>query len=278
MINEQSFKCVLLMISLLITQVTVAQQTLLLDKNIILEGNTTDMPERYVDNIDNGVITTYVFHSVLKQENPSDRNTYYLKIPGFGLSLEEGTPTVPMRWDSYVVPDNSICSISIIDSNYVEVPIALAPAIEPHIISSVEEDDSNIKNIKPYVGFYPKAITATSLKTYGNNSIIDVQLCPVQYDNNNKIARIFKRITYKIVFENQGNEIQRQIIKGIKTDDTYLNNTCLNVIQDKSKSVVSSSPLNGERNDYLIISCSKYRDAAFRFAKWKGMLGFSTHI
>ena len=153
MTNEQYFKvrqCVLLMISLLITQVTVAQQTLLLDKNIIIEGNTTDMPERYVDNIDNGVITTYIFHSVLKQVNPSDRNTYYLKIPGFGLSSEEATPTVPMRWDSYVVPDNSICHISVIDSDYVEVPITLAPAIEPHIISSEEENDTNMNIIKPY--------------------------------------------------------------------------------------------------------------------------------
>jgi len=279
--NKQSFKtrrCVLLMISLLITQVTITQQTLLLDNNIILEGNTTDMPERYVDNIDNGVITTYVFHSLLKQVNPSDRNTHYLKIPGFGLTSEETRPTVPMRWDSYVVPDNSICRISVIDSDYVEVPIVLAPATEPHVISSVEEEYSNVKFIKPYEGFYPKTITATSLKKYGNNSIIDVQLCPIQFDNNNRIARIFKRITYKIVFENQGNEKQYPVIKGFKTDDTYLNNTCLNVIQDKSKRTVSSRSLNGERNDYLIISCSKYREAAFKFAKWKGMLGFSTHI
>lgn len=105
-------QCVLLMvICLQMTQVTLAQQTLLLDKNKMTEGNKTSMPERFIDNINKGVMITYVFHSVLKQVNPSNRNTYYLKIPGFGLSSEESTPTVPMRRDSYAVPDNSICRV-----------------------------------------------------------------------------------------------------------------------------------------------------------------------
>ncbi len=280
MSNERYLRirqCVLLMtIGLQMPQVTEAQQTLLLDKNIIIEGNATDMPERHIDNIDNGVITTYAFHSVLKQENSSDPNTCYLKILGFGLSSEKSTPTVPMRRDSYAIPDNSICRVSVVDSNYVEIPIALAPAIEPHIITSIKKEDSKVSTIKPYEGFYPKAVTSTSLSKYGKNSIINVQLCPIQYDYSNKIARIFKKITYKIVFEKQGNDKQKQIVNKNRLYDTYLSNTCLNVTPNNSER--SAGSLTSERKDYLIISCSKYRETAFKFARWKGMLGFSTHI
>ena len=255
--NKQYIKirqCLLLIIiCLLITQVTVAQQTLMLDENIILEGNTTDMPERFIENFDNGVNTTYVFHSVLKQVNPSDWNTYYLKIPGFGLSSEESTPTVPMRCDSYAVPDNSVCRVSVIDSNYVEIPILLAPAIEPHIITSIEKENSKVNTIKPYEGFYPKAITSSSLSKYGNNSIIDVQLCPIQYDYSNKIARIFKKITYEIVFEKQGNDKEKPIINNSKFYDTYLSNTCLNITPNNSERSSGSQTSERKRlSDHLM--------------------------
>lgn len=270
-------RCVLMvMIGMLMAQLSLAQQTLLLDKVTITEGNTAEMPERIVENIEDGVITTYVFHSLLKQRNPLDNSTFYLKIPGFGLNTEEFTPAFPMRRDSYVVPENMTCSVFVVDSSYVEIPMALAPATPPQIISNSIQDKNEVCQIKAYEGFYPQQITSSSMEKYGNSPIMNVQLCPVQYNYNNKTVRIYKKITYKIHFIGYDKKVVSKNLGG--KYDAFINNTCINAVRDNLIKSTSTDSSIETRNDYLIISTSKYKDAVFAFAKWKGMLGFNTHI
>lgn len=280
MINIINYKILpyafIVIFGLLKLETSVAQQTLILAQNVVLEGNTTEMPFRSIEKTSNGTITTYLFHSILIQENPYDRTTNFIKIPGFGLNAEESMPTVPIRWDSYAMPENAKFKVSVIDSSYVDVPITLASSIHPHVIASTIDRSTSITSIKPYEGLYPKDIISASSMKYGEKSIVDVQICPIQYNYRRKTARVYKKISYKVEFVGKCKLVPQN--EEMHNYDAFMDNICLNVTLEDSKRTVNNSFITMTNNDYLILSTPKYKEATFKFAKWKGMLGFNTHI
>lgn len=269
---------------LLITAITsissLAQQTTDLPSGLVIDSIKRQMPYRDVVLHEDGIVVTYTFDNVIKQRNYEMDGTEILKIPGFGLSHQEGLPCLPLRWDTFVIPDRQNCSIEVIDSCFIELDINISPSKELDVVSAKSESPKGIIPIHSYNGFYPKCpIDSLYLQEYGNNFILNVCVLPIMYDYRNKKARVFSKLSYKVKYANT-------LIKTSQTPtkkDNYLYNTTLNYpvlynsVASKSRGSSAKSAYQ-ERVDYLIVSISEYSDAVSRFAEWKRLLGFNTHV
>lgn len=260
-----------------------AQQTILLPQGEITTEILKEMPYRDVIQQNDGIVVTYTFGSVIKMNNPEIEGTDYLKIYGFGLTHEVGKPCVPMRWDSFVIPDSTNYSIEIVESSFIETDIELPPASELDIISEEETQRKKTIPIIPYKGDYPQTvINSPYVQRYGNAFILNVCISPILYDYEHNIAKICSKITYKIRYNSD--KLNSQLIisqKQQKLKDSYLYNTTLNYpvsIEEMKLSRTLGAGPTRDRNDYLIISISEYSESVKRFANWKKLLGFNTHI
>lgn len=270
-------KSILFIATVLSWQVTIAQHTVVLSTGEWTEGIKIEMPQRQIENVDDGTIVTYLFNSIAMYPNSVMPNTYYLKVGGFGVNQTEEQPAVPMRWDSFTIPEGALFEISVLDSSFVDIPIPITPASAPDIISIKEQSPKVLKAVKPFKGMFPQKIALySSSKKYRNNSIISVCVCPVQYDYINKIARIYTKLKYKISYTDncQKAELKTKAISLSDRIDPFLNNTTLNYCPPISKARSTQQI----RKDYLILSIPQYANAVNRFADWKRTLGFNVHV
>lgn len=256
-------------------------KTVDLNSGKVIDGSKAVMPSRDVDINEKSIVVTYSFNSAVVHPNPRMEGTKFLKIQGFGLNTVEGEPALPVRWDSFVLPCDTKYDIIVIDSSYVEIPIALTPAREPDVITSKGDSEKEWKPIRPYIGWFPKNLAyLSSSQTYKDNVILNVGVCPVQYDYENEKARIYTKIVYAINNINSGKIKENNYQKEAKIGelDNFLYNTTLNygsfISKDKQDRTIPTSL----QRDYLIISISEYAEAVNRFANWKRLLGFTTHI
>lgn len=256
-------------------------KTVDLNSGKVIDGSKAVMPSRDVDINEKSIVVTYSFNSAVVHPNPRMEGTKFLKIQGFGLNTVEGEPALPVRWDSFVLPCDTKYDIIVIDSSYVEIPIALTPAREPDVITSKGDSEKEWKPIKPYNGWFPQNLTSlASSQKYKDNVILDVRVCPVQYNYEEGRARIYTKIVYSVNNINSGNikEFFNQKDSKIRKIDSYLYNTTLNYGCSISKVKQGRTIPTSLQRDYLIISISEYADAVNRFANWKRTLGFTTHV
>lgn len=261
-----------------------SQNTFLLDKNTMVDEIIRQMPTRDVEIDKEGVRVNYTFNNVIIQPNVSCPGTAFLKIEGFGFCNTAGRPCVPMRWDSFVIPNSKNYDIIVTDSESVEIPIVLPPAIVPQIVSSPTGHNEEIAKIKPYAGLYPlEIISSSSAMHYGDVSLMSVCVCPVQYDFLRRKAKVYKRINYKVKYNNQ--ELSLLLGKHIyesNQESSFLSNVTLNYsLQSYSSKSILRNYENRNvplRKDYFIISITEYENAVRKFAEWKKMLGFSVHV
>ena len=260
-----------------------AQQTIFLPNGNVSQDIYTENPYRNVVQQDDGFVVTYYLGGVVKMRNSDNSGTYYLKIPGFGLNFEERKPCIPTRWDSFVIshPDNY--SVEIVDSNFIEINVLLPPSRDLDVISGKSKLHSKTLPISTYKGYYPQTlVNMPQIQRYGDLYILNVRVCPIQYDHEHNRARIYSKISYKIKsFGNTPKTIQSN--NNSQIIDTYLYNTTLNypvLFGSKKNNPLSVNEPNRslDRNDYLIISVTEYSEAVNRFANWKKTLGFNTHI
>ena len=253
-------------------------ETINLNNGSTIKGLQAEMPTRDVEYVRDGLLVTYTFNSMYIHPNPESPHSFFLKIKGFGLNSEEGKPSLPMHWDSIVLPTNSNFKMMVVDSSYIEYPIELTASKTSDIISSKEIATNKMKPIKSYKGLFPKQLALlSSSETYKNNTILNVCVCPVQYNYTEKKARLYTKLVYKI--QNSKNEKYEEFISGqLALKDPFLNNTTLNYGLLKTNTRENKNAPIEIRKDYLIISISEYADAVNRFANWKRTLGFTTHI
>lgn len=262
-----------------------AQQTILLPSGTVTEGILNVMPYRDVVQKDDGFEVTYTFGGVIKIKNIENDGTDYIKIPGFGLNHEEGIPCIPMRWDSFVISDSVNYSVEIVDSNYIETNVTLPAACELDIISGNNNPKTNVAPVRLYKGYYPQTlVNSVHVQQYGDVPILNVRVCPLQYNLTHDRARLYSKITYKVKYNRDDAKDRLLISDNIsRTNMSYLYNTTLNypiLCESKnSKHLLGNEPDRGiDRQDFLIVSVTEYSEAVNRFANWKKTLGFTPHI
>lgn len=265
-----------------------SQQTILLHDGSIVKGIRETMPTRDVDETEDGITVTYEFNAVSKHQDPVFAEASILRLDGFGTNNRNTEPSIPFRWDSFVVPQGVKVKVEVTDSAFIEMPLEMAPSRPPRIASDTTLCEiEEIKPISPYEGFFPKKVVSEIKHlNYCGNHLVDICFTPIKYDYDHKIVRIYTRVTYKINYLRDFVEKQNNLSKrSFGWSDTFLERTTLNGDAGLSKEKLVKSPnkianYTGHRyfTNYIIVSVPKYSQAVNRFAEWKRTMGYSVTI
>lgn len=258
---------------------TLAQRTLNLNTKEMSTGIIKTMPTRDIEYDSDGVTVTYHFNNILINEDPLYDGASIIKIDGFWPSHSVGKPAILTKWDTFVIPDGK-STLVLLDSTIVEYPLELSPA-RPVLSDNNYETHTkdNVKPIVAYKGFYPAALIPVTRKNmYRDKTLLEVCVCPIKYDYQNRKVRFYKEFKYKVYYNPDNKETSN--IPSDCLRNTFLNNIALNVSSNspmKSRELLSSATLL-PNSHYLIITVPKYAEAANRLAEWKRTLGFDVHI
>jgi hypothetical protein len=243
------------------------------------KGINKSMPTRDIEYDSDGVTVTYHFNSIFINEDPLYDGASIIKIDGFWPDHNVGKPSILTRWDTFVIPDGK-SKLILLDSTIVEYPLELSPA-RP-VLSDYDYKTYTKENVKPiiaYKGFYPAALIPVTRKNmYRDKTLLEVCVCPIKYDYQNRKVRIYKEFKYKVYYNPDYKETTNVPSDCLR--NTFLNNIALNVSSNspmKSRDLLSSASLL-PNSHYLIITVPKYAEAANRLAEWKRTLGFDVHI
>lgn len=258
---------------------TLAQRTLNLNTKEMSTGIIKSMPTRDIEYDSDGVTVTYHFNNITINEDPLFDGASIIKIDGFWPNHNIGEPAFLTKWDTFVIPDGK-SSLVLLDSTAVELPLELSPA-RP-VLSDYDYETHTKDNVKPivaYKGFYPAALIPVTRKNmYRDKTLLEVCVCPIKYDYQNRKVRFYKELKYKVYYNPDNKETSN--IPNDCLRNTFLNNIALNVSSNsplKSRDLLSSATLL-PNSKYLIITVPKYAEAANRLAEWKRTLGFDVHI
>ena len=230
--------------------------------------SSAERPERTV---------TYEFKHAVVLSDPDVADYYLWRISGFGHSVVPGEPDVPVRWDSFALPEGCASfTVSVLESACVDVPLRLSPARAPQ--PEGKESPAVVPDIAPYEGWFPREVVETGeVRVYRGRSVAEVGVYPVRYDWKNGVVRACSKIVYRVTFGEGG---LRSAPEGrIAPDDSFLDNTTLNgnVGAAGYEMFRSAGDTGSAGKDYLILSTPEFEEAVRRLADWKRTLGFGVH-
>lgn len=239
--------------------------------------SSAERPERRVSVSHDGVTVTYEFKHAVVLSDPDVADYYLWRISGFGHSVVPGEPDVPVRWDSFALPEGCASfTVSVLESACVDVPLRLSPARAPQ--PEGKESPAVVPDIAPYEGWFPREVVETGeVRVYRGRSVAEVGVYPVRYDWKNGVVRACSKIVYRVTFGEGG---LRSAPEGrIAPDDSFLDNTTLNgnVGAAGYEMFRSAGDTGSAGKDYLILSTPEFEEAVRRLADWKRTLGFGVH-
>ena len=239
--------------------------------------SSAEPPERRVSVSPDGVTVTYEFKHAVVLSDPDVADHYLWRISGFGHSVVPGEPDVPVRWDSFALPEGCASfTVSVLESACVDVPLRLSPARASQ--PEGKESPAVVPDIAPYEGWFPREVVETGeVRVYRGRSVAEVGVYPVRYDWKNGVVRACSKIVYRVTFGEGG---LRSAPEGrIAPDDSFLDNTTLNgnVGAAGYEALRSAGHTGFEGKDYLILSTPEFEEVVRRLADWKRTLGFGVH-
>lgn len=256
-----------------------AQQNISLTNGIIEDTILQTAPIRNIQNLEDGIIVTYRFNNASISQDPLYPSASSICINGFGVTHKITKPAVSSRTDVFELPLNKKGNISILESHYIDIDIELPPA-RPYITTS----DSiltakDVPSIEPYTGLFPSTIISDiNTQIYRGHTLLYVRISPIQYDYENKKARVYNYIQYKITYSDTiPIKSYLNTPKHISKNDNFLRNITLNNLSNEHLHRTIED-VHETTEDYLIISTPKYKDAVNKFARWKRILGFNVIV
>ena len=243
--------------------------------------SSAERPERRVSVSPDGVTVTYEFKHAVGLSDPDVADHYLWRISGFGHGVVPGDPDVPVRWDSFALPEGCASfTVSVLESACVDVPLRLSPARAPQ--PEGKESPAVVPDIAPYEGWFPREVVETGeVRVYRGRSVAEVGVYPVRYDWKNGVVRACSKIVYRVTFGEVGraNALRSALEGRIAPDDSFLDNTTLNgnVGAAGYEMFRSAGDTGSAGKDYLILSTPEFEEAVRRLADWKRTLGFGVH-
>lgn len=240
-------------------------------------------PTRDVSIDGNAIVVRYEFPEILEIcANPgASTDTVYYALPGFGFCYDEGMPKLPMRIDTFRVPDGYNVSISSISVNDSTVNCEYAGVREP-----VMDNSSLYRSgypITPYSGLYPASLASIS-DSYElrGEDIVEIAVNPVRYDYENKTATICGEIEYRLSFTPHIPLAYDETITPEESDENnalsgFLTNSLVTNINDIGESGASVID-NFAQIEYVIVTTDKYLESIKGFLQWKNILGYVTDV
>lgn len=250
---------------------------------IIVENASCKIPKRSVSIVENSININYKFSEFIKNTIPGHPDSLFYSLPGFGFCNEVGKPKVPMRVDSFIIPDGFKISLSYNVGNTISIPCKMVGAEYPLF----DNGDSSVithSQIQRFPGSFPiQSAVVLDEYTLRGERIAEVLVSPVKYNQQSGLAELAEDLSYTLTYT--------PIDESKYTDETdadytswtvyvngHLNNALARVPKDIGKKIaIVPDELKGIIG-YLIVTTDKYKDAVETFAYWKKRLGFTTQI
>jgi len=236
-------------------------------------------PQRTIEDVDDGILVTYQFDYVVKRQDDLYPSCSVLSLNGFVLNGEAMAPSIPLRFDKFVIPDPNLYNVSIVDSSFIEIPLEIAPARPPLFTNDDHEyTTDNVKPVAPFDGYFPANTIFSEANSFRNSFILDVRVTPVQYNYTNRKVRICRRLSYLINFNQPDMKKSKEmVLKSLETDPVVANST----LNPRSKRETqnretTSTPIITPK--LYIITASKHLEAVNKLAEWKRTKGFDVKI
>ena len=246
------------------------------------------MPVRSVDEKDNnGLIVEYQFPGVfVSQIADNGMDFQNLHIKGFTNLKERGKPALPSHTDIIALPlgiEN--VSIKILSAekqeydNYMIYPslrLATGRWGDPEPTFEIDQDFYN-SNIN-----YPNVpVDVVEINKIRGMNMAFVQLCPIQFNPAEGKIIVYSKIKYKIEFQKQSGFIDKRSSNNyLKTIPNFILNdySIKNEIRQNDYTRALADQMRGESKSYIIITHSKYKQAADSLAQWKMQLGYGVEV
>lgn len=259
-----------------------AQQIIDLHTGQLAEQSSSTIPLRDIEELQDGYLVTYSFEKALILPDELFPGTLFWKMDGFGMNQTPGAPCTLAHNDLFAIPYGHNAKVEIIDSIYRDFDYELTPARQPLLDSNSEiYTKQNVWPIKPFDGFYPTTIVSnTSTQSYRGHSICQITVSPIQYNYNTKTIRAYSSIIFKVsFFPNHADTIAKKNAPlCLGNEDNFLANCIVDCELNKKPSSNTISTAQADVRDYLILSTNTFSAAANRFAEWKCLMGFNTHV
>lgn len=270
---------VAIVVSILTTTTTHAEVT-------IVNGTNCSLPERTITIENNTIVVTYNFSEVLEHTSQTDTTLIYHTIPGFGQCSEIGKPILPMRIDTFRIPAGFSMAITSTQTNPKVVNCHYIGATTP--IADSSNDASTFIETDTFEGTYPSATSAIA-STYilRGESIVDIAVCPIQYNYEDKKATISEQITYRLSFTPTNSFSSDSMIVGQGDNinpqsDEYLDQFLANSLITNANEIGDINQLDSEGFEgtvgYIIVTTNSYLHSIKGFERWKKILGYTTHV
>ena len=143
------------------------------------------LPEKIVTTSPNQTVVKYELIDATIIDDGLYEGSKWLRVPSFGLTIEEGTPSLPFRIETFELPVGcDSVSVKSIVGPYFEISMELTPS-RPPLVDSGDEDWTK-NNVKPVRASSFKGdrdvIKIIGSEKYRGRKRVCIQISPVQYN------------------------------------------------------------------------------------------------
>ena len=204
-----------------------------------------------------------------------------LSIEGYGYSMNEGEPRLPVIKKLIEVPLNATCQVEILSQDFVEISLSeygitnyIFPA-QPSLSKDIDnpEDVEFIYNTDSYqVDSYQGSdmVTIENLGISRGINLARIEIAPILYNPVQNTIKVYHSLTIKVNFEN--GDVNATMAQKAQKFSPYFEGNYSQVINYKpiySKELIDDEPIT-----YIIVSDPMFETALQPFIEWKTKKGF----
>lgn len=295
----KKFRLLLLALLFFVTPEATAQMLLNYATSTSLLSSEPPIPTRDVEILSDGNIkVTYTFSSALLTPVTNAGKTGYLwSIGGFGNNTVPTEAAVPMRIDSFMIPDGKTATVSVLSSSYKDFNYSLVQGQVPSSESGYARLIFPTEIIKTSIPTPAQIVKMNTPQEYRGVKLANVLVCPVQYISSSSTVRAYTYISYLVQFSDDDSKARA---KSIEEKDFRISTMDLMIRNGTAEDITSSDYMGGGDGDvapnpgnpiniktdlsyitpsvnltYAILTTDALRPSTEDFAKWKKMQGYN---
>lgn len=267
-------KNILLSVFMFLVGTTFAQDKLLSFSNGYVNSGKFKVTKSVTEG-DSYIDVTYNFTGAYMYNQVENGKTYArIEMSDARVLDIKGEPALPYYNDLLATPSEDV-TISIVNSSYKEynTTSSVLPAVGPTIGSASQPkiSESNIYNSS---SLYPNAIAKIdAINEYRTIPIASVSVYPLRFNPVTKKLRCYTSVTYRLKYNSTSKTKSFNVSKSSLEPliDVVANPSAVEKLTSNDQSLLRAG---SDNYDYIIVTTTKFQDAAKRMSDWKTMLGF----
>lgn len=247
---------------------------------MLLSDAECSQPIRSIEYTSDEIVVTYEFPEI--SELRGGNGTIYHSLPGFGHGGEIGSPKLPSRIDSFIVPEGFTINITSTESIGVVYECDYTPIEETELDDNAATTYSSRNTAIYKNAVYPMCpVELSQTYTVRGSTIADILVCPVRYDSTTRRVSVFDKLIYRISFTPSisfMSDDAKGEVSSLSDVLGYNNNLIISNINEVGNVfAVDSQGFEGTVG-FVIVTTKKYEKAIQNFVEWKKYLGYTPCI